>query len=329
MRHNPQSAPVTDHDALFKQLLLTFFAEFIVAFLPDVAAQIDFATIAFQPQEILTDLDGADRHIVDLLVKVKLRGEAVFLLIHVENQSHPEADFAFRMFKYAALLHIKYHLPVYSIVIFSYDAPQRPEPSRYTMAPFGRTRLTFDYTVIQLNRMSWRKFIQTPNPAAALMTKMRIAPKDRLKVTREIVRMIATLQLDPARMGLIANFMDAYLRLTAAEMKQYERKYDADTTETEKKTMELLLHTRYAGKMEGLQEGLRTGRMEGLQTGRMEGAEQIVMRLLQKRFGAVAAQTTAQIDRLSVDQLGDLGDALLDFTSPADLENWLARQARQ
>ena len=306
-----KTEPTTDHDALFKRLLLTFFVEFILAFLPDVAAQIDFDTIAFQPQEILSDLDGGERHIVDLLVKVRRRGEEVFLLIHIENQSRTEADFAFRMFKYAALLHIKYRLPVYSVVIFSHDAPMRPEPNRYVMSLFGKTRLQCEYTVIQLNRLSWRKFIKTPNPVtAALMTKMKIAPQDRLKVTREIVRMIATLKLDPARTHLIANFMDAYLKLNAEDMNQYERKYGAETTQEERTTMELLPHTRYAGRMEGLQAG----------------AENVVVRMLQKRFGAVSKKVAKRLDKLSADQLADLGVALLDFTSPADLESWLAQQ---
>ncbi len=314
-----RTEPATDHDALFKQLLMTFFVEFVIAFLPDVAAQIDFDTIAFQPQELLADLVGGDKSVVDLLVKVKLRGEDAFLLIHVENQSRKEADFAFRMFRYAALLHIKYRLPVYSVAILSYDAPVLPEPNRYMMRVFGKNRLQGEFTVIQLNRLSWRKFIKTPNPAAAaLMTKMNIAPKDRLQVTREIVRMIATLKLDPARTHLIANFMDAYLRLTAEEMKQYERKYDAETTETEKKTMELLPHTRYAGKMEGLLEG----RMEGLQTGK----EELLILQIRRRFDFMSPQIKARIDKLSAEELNALGVALFDFTSPADLEDWLARR---
>ena len=35
------------------------------------------------------------------------------------------------MFGYFARLHGKYDLPVYPIALFSYDAPQRPEPNRY------------------------------------------------------------------------------------------------------------------------------------------------------------------------------------------------------
>ena len=308
--------PKTDHDALFKQLLLTFFVEFILVFLPEVAAQIDFDKLAFQPQELLTDIEGGEKHIVDLLVKVKLRGEEVFLLLHVENQSRTEADFAFRMFKYAALLHIKYRLPVYSVVIFSHDTPLRREPNRYAMKLFGKTRLQCEFTVVQLNRLSWRKFIQTPNPvAAALMTKMRIAPKDRLRVTREIVRMIATLKLDPARSSLIANFMDAYLKLTAAELKQYERKYGAEQTQEEKSVIELLPHTRYAGWKDGMEEGSH------------DRAEGIAIRLFEKRFGAVKKQIRKRFDQLSDEQLSDLCVALLDFSSPADLEDWIARQA--
>ena len=78
--------------------------------------------------------------------------------------------------------------------------------------------------------------------------------------------------------------------------------------------MELLPHTRYAGRMEGLQAGLQAG------------AENVIKRLIQKRFGAVEAQTTKRLDQLSADQLAALGVALLDFTLPADLESWLARQ---
>ena len=302
-----------DHDALFKKLLLTFFVEFVLVFLPDVAAQIDFDTIAFQPQEILPDLADGEKHLVDLLVKVKLRGEEAFLLIHIENQSRTEADFVFRMFRYAALLHIMYQLPVYSVVIFSHDAPMRPAPSRYKMTLFGKTRLQFDYTVIQLNRMSWRRFIQTPNPvAAALMTKMKIAPNDRLKVTREIVRMIATLKLDPARTDLIGGFMDAYLKLSAAEMEQYKRRYANETVEGEVNFMEMWSDAGRAGELRGLQRG----------------KEELIVFQIKRRFGSVPPQVAERLDGLSAEELQELGGALFDFGSSADLEAWLLQRVR-
>lgn len=101
--------------------------------------------------------------------------------------------------------------------------------------------LQFDYAVIQLNRLSWRKFVGTPNPvASALMAKMRIAPRDRPKVRMECLRLLATLRLDPARSRLIGGFIETYLQMTATEMKQYEREF-AKLTPTEKEgVMELM-----------------------------------------------------------------------------------------
>ena len=166
---------------------------------------------------------------MDLIAKVRFRGQEAFFLIHIENQSKVSHDFPFRMFRYAMRLHLKHHAPVYPVVIFSHDAPTRPEPARYIIAFPDKTVLQFDYKVIPLNRLSWRKFLKTPNPAAAaLMAKMQIASSDRVKVTREIRRMIATLKLDPARADLISGFMGAYLKLSAEEMKQYERRYSAE-----------------------------------------------------------------------------------------------------
>jgi hypothetical protein len=78
------------------------------------------------------------------------------------------------MFRYFARLTEKYDLPVYPVVIFSYDSPARPEPHRYTVTFPGETVLQFQYRVIQLNRLPWRRFMRQENPvASALMAKMR------------------------------------------------------------------------------------------------------------------------------------------------------------
>jgi hypothetical protein len=43
-----------DHDRLFKELLSTFFVDFLDLFLPQVANQIDRNSIQFLPQEVFT-----------------------------------------------------------------------------------------------------------------------------------------------------------------------------------------------------------------------------------------------------------------------------------
>ena len=74
-----------DHDRLFKELLRTFFAEFLELFLPQVAQYIEPGSLEFLDKEIFTDVTSEDRHEVDLLVKCRFRGQETFFLIHVSK----------------------------------------------------------------------------------------------------------------------------------------------------------------------------------------------------------------------------------------------------
>ncbi|NJM68086.1 MAG: Rpn family recombination-promoting nuclease/putative transposase [Acaryochloris sp. RU_4_1] len=68
---------------------------------------------------------------------------------------------------------------------------------------------------------------------------------------------------------------------------------------------------------EGEERGVLKGRQEGL-----EREQSLILRQLTRRIGDVA-DLQSQIQALSLDQLEALGEALLDFTEPADLVNWL------
>ncbi|MEH2245701.1 Rpn family recombination-promoting nuclease/putative transposase [Nostoc sp.] len=68
------------------------------------------------------------------------------------------------------------------------------------------------------------------------------------------------------------------------------------------------------------------GREEGLEEGREEATVNIVNRLLKKRFGEVTPEMRSAITGLPLPVLEDLSEALLDFTSVADLQSWLAER---
>ena len=53
------------------------------------------------------------------------------------------------------------------------------------------------------------------------------------------------------------------------------------------------------------------------------GETRLVLRLLTCRIGDVAPELRSQIQALSLDQIEALGEALLDFSEPADLVKWL------
>jgi predicted transposase YdaD len=64
---------------------------------------------------------------------------------------------------------------------------------------------------------------------------------------------------------------------------------------------------------------------EGREEGRHEEAANLVIRLLTKRVGKLPQDLRAAVADLPLPVLEELGEALLDFTSIAELQAWLAK----
>ena len=67
-------------------------------------------------------------------------------------------------------------------------------------------------------------------------------------------------------------------------------------------------------------------RQEGRQEGRQNEVKRLLLRLLSKRFGKLTDRQTLLISSLDFEELEELGEALLDFVSLVDLDNWLAEK---
>ena len=216
-----------DHDQTFKELISTFFLEFLELFLPEIAQTIDPNSITFLQQEYFADLVEGEEKVIDLLAEVKQAGREATFLVHIEAQAASQANFNRRMFYYFARLHQRHGKDIYPIVIFSFDQPYRAEKDDYRVEFPMLKVLDFRFQALQLNRMNWRDFINQPNPvAAALMAKMRIAKKDRPQVKAECLRLLVTLKLDPAKNRLISQFVDTYLRLDVKEEIMFQIEID-------------------------------------------------------------------------------------------------------
>jgi hypothetical protein len=66
-------------------------------------------------------------------------------------------------------------------------------------------------------------------------------------------------------------------------------------------------------------------RQETRQEARQEEGRSLVLRLLNRRVGTLPETIQTQVETLPLERLEMLGEALLDFTGLADLENWLAQ----
>ncbi|WP_017318951.1 DUF4351 domain-containing protein [Mastigocladopsis repens] len=304
-----------DHDRLFKELLSNFFPEFIELFFPDVSAYWDRDSLQFLPQEMFTDITEGERKIVDLLVQAAFINQKALFIIHTEHQSYTKSDFNARMFRYFARLHEKYDLPVYPIVIYSHDFPQRPEANSYSIEFPGWKVLEFNYRVIQLNCLNWQDFVNHQNPvASALMSKMRMDAQERPTVKLVSLQLLSTLGLNPAQVQLISGFIDTYLKLNAEEKAVFEEQLATIEPRQQEEVMQIVTSW--------MEEGIQQGRQEG----RQQEAATLVLRLLNRRFSGVSSQLQERIQNLSTAELEDLAEALLDFNTVADLEAWLGNR---
>ncbi len=65
---------------------------------------------------------------------------------------------------------------------------------------------------------------------------------------------------------------------------------------------------------------------EILRLGRQQEAVAMIRRLLTRRFGSLSPELQQQVHSLSLEQLEDLSEVLLNFRAIAGLDNWLQNQ---
>ena len=66
---------------------------------------------------------------------------------------------------------------------------------------------------------------------------------------------------------------------------------------------------------------------KGIQQGVRKGERRLVIRQLELRLGKLSAKDRSRIDKLSTAEVERLAEALLDFSSQADVNEWLTKTA--
>jgi len=122
-----------NHDQLFKELLTTFFVEFLDLFFPEVLSYLNTSSIQFVDKELFTDLTSGNKKILDIVALAKFQKQDYSFLIHIENQASNETEFNRRMFRYFCSLFLRYDQPIYPIAVFSYDSPKRKDISNFVV----------------------------------------------------------------------------------------------------------------------------------------------------------------------------------------------------
>ncbi|WP_156857335.1 transposase [Oceanobacillus sp. AG] len=219
IKEEPSKSTYTKHDQLYKDLIKTFFKEFLEAFFPDVYEGIDFHAIKPLSEEVYTDVLQGETRRLDIVIETTLKGTDVVVIIHVEPQSYEQKHFHERMYHYFSMLYNKYQKPIVPIAVLTYKADW--ERNQYTMEfPFFHV-LTFNYLTLHLKKKNWRDYILSENPvAAALMSEMGYQEKEKVQVKKEFLRMMVKMKLNPAKQRIVYGFFETYLKLTTEQEEQ-------------------------------------------------------------------------------------------------------------
>ncbi len=271
-----------DHDQLFKELLETFFVEFMQLFFPEAYQAIDFTHLKFLQQEVFTDVTAKEKHIVDILVETRVKEEPGLILVHVEPQAYVQKDFNERMFIYFSRLYEKHRRKILPIAVFTYDQV-RDEPDTFEQGFAFLDVLRFCFYKLELKKLSWREYINLDNPvAAALLSKMGFPEKEKIRVKLEFLRLLTRLKLDPARLELITGFFETYLKLNQKEEEQLSQELGKINQKETDLIMQITTSWHEKGKIEG----------------KIEKAREAICKFMAKRFGVDSGETMQKIKQI-------------------------------
>ncbi|WP_404790184.1 DUF4351 domain-containing protein [Altericista sp. CCNU0014] len=314
--------PRADLDSPWKDILRAYFPQAIQFFFPNTAALIDweqpYEFLDKEFQSIARDAEVGRRY-ADQLVKVwLLGGEQVWLLLHVEIQSQWESGFAERVFVYNVRIFDLYRQVPVSLAILC-DEKLSWRPQSYT-ASYPDTRLNFEFGIVKL--LDWRDRIieleASDNLFAIVVlahlkvieTKGRVEQRKAWKF--RLTKALYEKGYERQQILDLYRFLDWAMILPEAIEREFWQ--ELQTFEEERKVTYVTNAERF-----GFERGIQEGRQEG----RQEGELAIVLRLLTRRTGILSPALRSQVESLPLEQLESLGEALLDFSSSADLDQWL------
>jgi Domain of unknown function (DUF4351)/Putative transposase, YhgA-like len=311
---NQYQNPATEYDSPWKDILQTYFSEFMQFFFPDAYNEIDWIQqpefLDKELQEVVADAE-IGRRFADKLVKVYLKnGQEKWVLIHVEVQSQEESDFAARMYTYNYRIYDRYKKSVASLAILG-DERDNWRPQQFGYSLFGCT-LNFQFPIIKLIDYQQRllELENDSNPFATVVMAHLAALNTRNDRNNRKEQKLALVQrlyekgFEEQDVVNLVRFVDWMLTLPPTLEAEFK---------LEIQQIEARRRMKYVTSFE--------------RSGMLQEALSIVTRLLNRRLGTLDEALLEQVRSLSIGELEALSEALLDFTSVTDLTNWLS--ARQ
>lgn len=307
------------HDGLWKELLRTFFSEFLELVVPQIVVTLETEKRRFLEQEAFTDFKDGSHARMDLVAEVPARGQpGRLVVVHIEVQRDFGVSMDKRVFRYFAHLKLKFDLPVVPIVLFLRGGPAGLETRHYKEVIEGFTVNHFSYCAVGLSRAGVNDFLTTSalGPALASCTRGDDLPPYERKF--RCVEAILDARVDDAQQVLLLNAVETYLRLTENQQVKYNHRVSKSSKREEVVRMEMTWADRLHQR--GRREGVEKGRLEGAEMGRREMGQRLLLRLVTKRFGEPSSTLKRRIAELGdLEELESLSERVFFTESLADL----------
>lgn len=308
------------HDQLFKELLQTFFREFMELFYADVAARLDFSRVTFIDKELFTDLPDGSQREADLVAQVyTLDGEPEIILAHIEVEARRKNSMPLRMFEYYMMLRLRHRIPTFPIVVYLSPGAGGLTAETHEDRVFDHLVNLFTYQAVGLPDLQADDYHGDTNLlGAALSALMRPSRLGKVAQKYASLRAMAHSRMDEARIALLTNVVEVYLKLEPAEQQAFEEM--VATPEGEEVARMISVY-----EQRGMQKGIEQGIEQGVEQGILRGKKTTVLRQMEVKFGELPERVRVQVEAISdpeeLDRLADLivtADSLNQMRLPGD-----------
>lgn len=307
-----------EFDSPWKEIIETYFEEFMAFFFPAAHADIDWNRgVEFLDKELQQVVRDAElgRRYADKLAKVwRKSGEEEWVLAHLEVQGQHESAFDRRMYSYNYRLFDRYDRPVASFAVINDDGVKW-KPGKFGYDLWG-CKISFEFPVVKLldYKTRWRELENDDNPfATVVMAHIKAIETQHDPEQRGFWKFYLIRRLYErgyARQDILNlfHFIDWLLRLPE------------DLEQLFKQQVEQLEGERQMRYMTSIE---RIAKKEGREEGREEGAARLLLRLLQHRFGEVSEDVRLRLFALTISQAEAMVNHALTAGALADFITYL------
>ena len=229
------------------------------------------------------------------------------IILHIEFQTSVSEDIPFRMADYFIRIYRSFpEKQIYQVVIYL----KKTNSELAQIDSFRLPQMEHRYNVIRLWEIPTTELLGSTGllPLAVLSQT-----QDPSKVLTEVAKKIESIEDERERNNLATSTaIIAGLVLDKMTIKRLLR------NEIMKESV-IYQEIEAIGEAKGLKQGLE----QGLEQGKQQEAVNLILKLLQRRVGELPQEIITQIHNLSLEELENLAEVLLDFKTRTDLTNWL------